>query len=790
MDRWLITFFLGALLSLFFPIVPTLFYLILCIALCFLLFLSSKTRKCCAFVFGAAWMLLHGMYYQQGIEQLTTLLAEQQSKKMLITGTVETIPQQTDTSQRFNFIISAINDQRLASKIKVRLSWKTLKKTVLQGQVWQLSARLKPAHGLANVGSFSYQTWLRKNHLHATGYVVESNDNKLFENSITFRQRLYQQINTQMPEHFLSPLILALTFGERGKLTKQHWQVLQNTATQHLIAISGLHLGLVAGGSFLLLSLLMRFIPLSLLLPVRQQQFLSHFNNKTVVIALTFLITLAFAYLAGFSVPTIRALLMMLIFWLMRFLTVKLSCTRWLLLALCLITLLTPFSLFSTSFWLSFYAVSIIFILLWRFQHIFNMTAETQESLWKKCKSKSRRWFYSLFYLQLGLIALMLPMTIPMNHQLSLMALPANLIAVPWMTLTTIPLSLLSVFLLPINENISQVLLDAAIQSLTLLWVWLQYLSDFSAANISVSASEWLFALVVIILLVSWSVLGLSLRSRLVIPIVFASLLTGGAIYYVDEDIKKKPWQVNVMDVGQGLSVVIEANNQALVYDTGASFPSGFSMADSVVIPYLKNQGYHYIDLLMISHDDNDHAGGLALLTQLFSINQLIYNHPLGNRACLAGDIIDWQFLTIEVFAPQVEIASHNNDSCVVKITDGNRSVLLTGDISAKVEKRLIAEYSSSGQLSVDVLVVPHHGSKTSSSTAFIEEVSPQYAIFSAGFLNRWRMPVESVVNRYHQAGVTTFNTAISGMIQIEMSAEPLKVKTQRTNFWPFWFAN
>ncbi len=788
MDWWLVTFFLGALLSLFFPIVPTLFYLILCIALCFLCFLSPKTRKCCAFLFGATWMLLHGMHYQQGIEQLTTVLTEQQTKKMLITGTVDTIPQQTDTSQRYNFIISAINNQRLTNKIKVRLSWKTVNQTVLQGQSWQLLARLKPAHGLANVGSFSYQTWLRKNHLHATGYVVKSNDNKLLGNSITFRQRLYQQVSTKLPEHFLSPLILALTFGERGKLTKQHWHVLQNTATQHLIAISGLHLGLVASASFLLLSLLMRFMPLSILLSVSQQQFLAHFNNKAIVITLTLFITLAYAYLAGFSVPTIRALLMMLIFWLMRFLKVKLSCTRWLLLALLLITLLTPFSLFSASFWLSFYAVSIIFVLLWRFQHIFNSSVETEGSIWEKYKSKSKKWFHSLLYLQLGLIALMLPMTIPMNHQLSLMSLPANLIAVPWMTLTTIPLSLLSVFFLPLSENISQVLLETAVQSLTVLWIWLQYLSDFSFADITVSNTDWMFVVVVIVLLVFWSVFGLNYRQ--VLFSVLIGLLAGAAFHYVDHDSDKNPWQLNVMDVGQGLSVVIEANNQVLVYDTGASFPSGFSMADSVVIPYLKNQGYHHIDLLLISHDDNDHAGGLALLTQQFDINQLIYNHPLGNRACLADDKIYWQFLSIEVLAPKVERASHNDDSCVVKISDGKRSVLLSGDISSKVEKRLIAEYSFKEQLTADVLVVPHHGSKTSSSTAFIEGISPQYAIFSAGFLNRWRMPVESVVNRYHQAGVATFNTAISGMIQIEMTAEPLNVKTQRTNFWPFWFAN
>lgn len=817
MDWWLITFFLGALLSLFLPAVPTIFSVVLLIVLSCCMFSFAKTRKYTGLTLGAAWLLLHGSVYQNDKQAHSTLDLKQARQAIIIKGEITSIPQLKNKTQRFNFLISHINHIPIEKKNEVRLSWQSVShihfNNVSQGQKWQFKVRLKPAHGLANTGGFSYQTWLRKNGLVATGYVINAKEkalknavkqneiNILLENKASFRHMLYQNVSALLPKHDLSPVILALTFGERSQLTKQHWQVLQNTATQHLIAISGLHLGLVAGGAYLFFSWIIKVLPLHILLSNSLQQRILRFNHQLILIVYTLLFALFYSYLAGFSVPTFRALLMIFLYWLARWLGIKLSTTRLILLTVVFIILFTPFSLFSNSFWLSLYAVCTIFLLLWRFRK--NFSSQYIEN--KHWKNKCKQWFLSLFYLQVGLIFLMIPITVQFNHQLTLLALPANLIAVPWMSFTAIPLSLLAVIFAPISDAISTFFIEASLVCLTLLWQYLTWLSEFSLANIQVSYFDWLYLLGFALLIIWYLFIGLTRRSLALFTLPCIALATMSFID-VNEKIKgERAWKVNVMDVGQGLSVIIETEaqhirtkqteNKVLIYDTGATFPSGFSMAEAVITPYLISQGYQTIDKLIVSHDDNDHAGGLSLLTEHFFVEEIIFNDNKKYSPCLAGNQMNWQGLTIDFLWPNLPIAKHNDDSCVVKISDGKRSVLLTGDISKKIEHQLIHQYDSSSvgehsMLQADILVVPHHGSKTSSSIQFIQHVSPQYAVFSAGFLNRWKMPVASIVERYHQRGVNTFNTAENGMIQFVITPEGIELKTYRQDMWPFWFAN
>ncbi|MEW6991162.1 DNA internalization-related competence protein ComEC/Rec2 [Colwelliaceae bacterium 6441] len=798
MDWWLITFFLGSLLSLFLPIVPTLFYVILFICFTIVFLCSAKTRKFSGLFIGCAWMLLHGEGYQQAKQNHFITSIEQPNKNIAILGKVTSIVQLKQGTQRFNFDITHINQHQLNSPLLVRLSWRNDKNQAFsrlaEGQQWQLLVRLKPAHGLANLAGFSYQSWLRKNNLVATGYVVKSNNHR-FKNTLikpdkTIRQLLYQKIHQLLPPHDLSPFILALTFGERGDLSKAHWQVLKNTATQHLIAISGLHLGLVAAGVFVFFSVLLKHLPLQNLLSQYYQLKIIQLNHQGFVITCTLLFTLFYAYLAGFSVPTLRALLMLLVYWGARGLAIKLSISRLFLLTLFFIVLVAPFSLFSQSFWLSFYAVGLIFALLWRFQPLFSQVNHSDNSRISKCK----KWFSTLCYLQLTLFVLMLPITVQFNHQLSLVSLPANLIAVPWMSLTAIPLSLLSVIFVPISESVASFFIYAALQSLTWLWQYLAWLSEFSLANINVSFSYWLYILALSLMLLAHFFVGIALRYTMLMSLMITLLLM---TYSAQQNTQGDHWQVNIMDVGQGLSVIIEVNDQqklnkksVLIYDTGATFPSGFSMTEAVIIPFLHQQGYQSIDKLIISHDDNDHSGGLSLLLEQFAISQLFYNDQSLAKAlpCNAGEHIKWRQLSIEFLWPSNGLAGHNDDSCVVKISDGKHSVLLTGDISRKVEQQLI--HHSRQKINADILVAPHHGSKTSSSKAFIEAVSPEYAIFSAGFLNRWKMPVDSVVERYEQLNVKTLNTANKGMIRLEITPENIHVLTYREDIWPYWFAN
>ncbi|MDO6447064.1 DNA internalization-related competence protein ComEC/Rec2 [Colwellia sp. 1_MG-2023] len=888
MDWWLITFFLGALLSLFLTTVPTIFCVVLSLVFASALFCWPKTRKYTGFLLGGAWLLYHGAIYQEAKFSFTPTKVNSASAALIVKGKISTIPRLSNNTQRFNFDISHVNDEKLEGEQSVRLAWKSSAHQqvnyLVQGQQWQFKVRLKPAHGLANSGGFSYQSWLRKNHLVATGYVLNDkgnvkttsipvslpktnfvqkskqaktlftnnanvNNNILLENSISLRHLLYQKITALMPAHELSPIALALMFGERSQLNKSHWHVLKNTATQHLIAISGLHLGLVAGGGYLLFSWLITILPLSLLLPgkLKQQALLS--NHQVIVISLTLILVLFYSYLAGFSVPTSRALIMLLFYWAAKAIGIKFSVTRLILLTIFFIILFTPFSLFSSSFWLSLYAVCTIFVLLWRFRRVFSKQQVTEKS-WL---NKSKQWLTALFYLQIGLIFLMMPITVQFSHQLSLLALPANLVAVPWMSITSIPLSLLAVVFAPVSEVIARFFIDASLLSLSLLWQYLTWLSDFSVATITVSVIQWCYLIALTCFIFFFFILDMNKGIALLFCSVFVIL---GLTSFAKQDVQDASWQVNVMDVGQGLSIIIETNlakkntlfihdqnradivkqNQVMVYDTGASFPSGFSMAEAVIEPYLISQGYQRIDKLVISHDDNDHAGGLSLLTDKFKVAELYYNKDsysadnnniindsqdkaqlkyqkkyqnkyqkkaalkkpkfnIKSAHCLAGNTLIWQHLTIEFLWPNTPQASDNDDSCVIKISDGKTSVLLTGDISQKIEQTLIDEYvlkerENQTILKADILIVPHHGSKTSSSNTFIQQVSPMYAVFSAGYLNRWKMPVAEVVERYHQHDITTFNTAELGMIQFIITPENIEVKTQRQDLWPFWFAN
>ena len=387
-----------------------------------------------------------------------------------------------------------------------------------------------------------------------------------------------------------------------------------------------------------------------------------------------------------------------------------------------------------------------------------------------------------------------------LNHQLPLSALFANIIAVPWMSFTAIPLCLLSVVVMPISEALSIFFLKLSLTSLDLIWQWLSYLAS----------QQWLFIEVsqktLIIILIMCCCLFISFFLALPRKLVFTlALLIFWLIYFNQGNQQKNnDWKVSVLDVGQGLSVAIERNGHTVLYDTGASYPSGFNLAESVVFPYFQYRGIKTIDHLILSHADNDHAGGLSFINKQVSLNKLSVNElkfnesskvnkPYNfakNNTCKQGDDFIWQGLTFTVLWPVVIQETENDNSCVIMISDGKYNVLLTGDISRKVEKSLTANKNIAKKLRADVIIAPHHGSKTSSSSRFIKAVSPEAVIFSAGFLNRWHMPNKAVLKRYEEFNVIPYSTAEQGMIQIKIAQQGLEIESYREHINPYWFAN
>ncbi|MDU0355040.1 MBL fold metallo-hydrolase [Paraglaciecola aquimarina] len=250
-------------------------------------------------------------------------------------------------------------------------------------------------------------------------------------------------------------------------------------------------------------------------------------------------------------------------------------------------------------------------------------------------------------------------------------------------------------------------------------------------------------------------------------------------------------WQVNILDVGQGVSVLVIKNNRALVYDVGAKYPSGFNMADAVILPILKAKGIGHIDWLFISHGDNDHAGSLPFLTQGIAVNNLVTN----TDRCQLGFSADWQELNLAVLWPQNPINySDNNGSCVMKISDGIHSVLLPGDIDKSIEQNLVELYGA--QLKSTLLLAPHHGSNTSSTTPFIQTVDPEYVVFSQGFKNRWGFPKADVVTRYLNSGVrhaNLYSISQTGQVRFVFAGQysaKVDILTYRFDLYPYWYAN
>jgi competence protein ComEC len=816
MERWLLTFFIGAILSLFLPIVPDISQIYICFCFAVIFCLIKRLRIYSGLFLGCAWVLSAGFAYQN-IWQVNDIdpsafFGKTITVKGVIANIPKTLSQKTKNEEiiknvsRFNFIVEEVNQQKLKKNIKIRLRWDhkslelsslTKKKAIKQGQQWQLNVRIKPAHGFANVGGFSYQTWLRQKELHATGYVKNTLKNKLIQTQPSYRQQLYLQLNELINSLALKSemdhFIFALTFGERGKITPEQWQVLQATGTQHLMAISGLHLGLIASGAYALMVMCFRYLPFHLLLTQKATFWLVQKNSHLVVFAFSSLIALFYAYLAGFSLPTLRALVMMQIFIGAKLLAVKLTITRWLLLSIVCIILLSPFSLFSVSFWLSVYAVTLILLIIWRCRKLISSSGHSK-------LAKTKAWLSSLFIVQLGLTLFMLPVAALLNHQLPLSALLANIVAVPWMSFTAIPLCLMSVVAMPFSETLALFFLELSLSSLDFIWQWLSYLSSQPWLLIEVSHQT----LVIILALSGLTFVSYFLalpKKTLGTSILLISLFSFVYFIYYQESYD---WQVSVLDVGQGLSIVIERNGRAILYDTGASYPSGFNLAESVVFPYLQYRGITTIDYLLLSHADNDHAGGLAFInkqmaTNKISVNEIKYNQPLEDlgkynfpeiQSCKQGDDFTWQGLTFSVLWPAVIQDKENDNSCVINISDGKYNVLLTGDISRKVERLLVTNNELVIKLKADVIVAPHHGSKTSSSIRFIKGVSPDAVIFSAGFMNRWKMPNKTVLKRYQQLKVNQYSTAEQGMIQIKVAEQSLKIESYREDINPYWFAN
>ncbi len=728
------------------PHLPSLWLLILAPLFILWVFRSRVLwfRVLLCFALGFQWACLQG-----------NLLIKQQlpvayiGKDIVVKGYIASIPQKRDHHVRFDFEIRQwIKPENTTKVSRVRLKWYGYRGPPLEpGDLMALTIRLKPPRNFYNPGSFDYAGWLWQKKILATGYVRNKSHNAHIRKVKTkfalesFRHTLGHLLKNALKDYPLGPVIRGLVLGDRSDMRTKDWELLNRTGTVHLMAISGLHIGLVAGLAFVLFRFLW----------ARSSILCTKLAAPRAAAVFAWGMALAYAALAGFSIPTQRAVLMLAV---VLFAIATLRKTRGsnvLAFSLLLIVLHDPFSVMSAGFWLSFFAVALIYYLL--------ATANRNEF-------RLKSWTRLQIYISIGI----LPLLVLFFQQAPILSPLTNLIAIPWVTIAVIPSALFSTLMLSINPEVGLFCFQIVHYLLEGLWWMLLWFSEqpFSVMHLPRPGYVQLLLGIagLLLLFLPSGVPARWLGLVLCLPIVFT----------VPAKPDMSEFNLTVLDVGQGLSVVVQTRNHILVFDTGPRFSQHFDTGKAVVHPFLQTLGVRRIDRLVISHADNDHKGGLTSLVRLQKTDSLSSSISLNidglqSSRCRAGQSWQWDGVIFEFLYPATQNyqsgLSENDLSCVLLIKSAKHQVLLTGDIEKPAEAILSTKYGE--KLLSTILVVPHHGSKTSSSHELLDAVKPKIAVFPVGWRNKFRFPHAEVLERYKNRGVTIYSTAEHGAIKIKV---------------------
>jgi competence protein ComEC len=694
-----------------------------------------------------------------------TFPAALEGRDVRITGHVLSLPEISDFAIQFDFAIDQLADRQGPDRTgpgKVRLNWYKPYPSIMPGQYLDLTVRLKRPHGYMNPRGFDYEAWLFQQQIRATGYVRSHHPNKqdvstrLTVNSV--RQSLRDRQDVLLETADSNALLLALTIGDQSRITRSQWKTLAATGTGHLISISGLHIGLVAMFTFFVGRWIwplwfrgVMFMPAPL------------FACLLALLAATI-----YAALAGFTVPVQRSWIMIIVFTLPIITGKRIASADSFVLALLVVLLLDPLAVLSTSFWLSYGAVLILLLV-------------PGNTLGGTGTSPLSRWLRTQLFIFIGLITTI----IIWFNQITPVSMIANAIAIPWVSFITVPLVLSGTGVMLIHETAGKYLLEAGGWTLDLVWPLLEYLASLDQFMVTVARPPVL-ALVA-------AITGTALLFMPVgMPLKWLGLFWFLPLFFPQQRLPGHgTFEAVVLDVGQGLAVVVRTRNHLLLYDTGPGFSTGFNAGWAVILPYLQSAGENRIDRLIVSHGDMDHIGGLRDILASIEVTHVSSSvpHRIDFRRverCEAGQSWEWDGIRFEILSPVgADSLTGNNASCVLKVGNGYNSILLSGDMEKKAEMLMLERGTET--INSAVLVAPHHGSATSSSPDFIRAVTPEYAIFSAGFLNRFRLPKQDIMQRYVQAGTKTLNTAETGAISIQFGKGVYTMVTEREQASRFW---
>jgi competence protein ComEC len=686
---------------------------------------------------------------------------ELESVDLRVTGWVVSLPQTSSyRSQRFQFQVETLkhNGVPMPFEGKLRLTWYALFPSLQVGDHWQLTVRLKRPRGLLNPGGFDYERWLYVNGIAAQGYVRQQPKPKHLGQTARYPlQRLRQHVEENFAQQLsASPyrgILTALAVGDRQHIESNQWTVFTQTGTSHLLAISGLHVGLVAGLIFLLVRRIWGWLPgLAIRWP----------SIKAAALA-ALLGAAGYAVLAGFALPTRRAFIMIAVATLAVLWQRPVAASRVLALALMVVLILEPTAPLHGGFWLSFGAVATI---------LYYVAARSQHNL------TLLQWIG----LQLAIFLALLPITLMLFQQMTLLSPLANLIAIPWVSVTVVPLTLLSVLAGVLSETLQYGLLMLAELTLDWLWAFLEWLANLPGARIAwPTPPAWTlwFALPSVALLFGPPGLpGRWLGVLLYLPVLWFPI----KIPYPGE-----VW-FTLLDVGEGLAAVVRTAKHSLVYDTGPWRSAQFNAGSAVLVPFLRRQGVTDVDTLMVSHADNAHMGGARSLLESVQIDRILTSSPFkvpikGAQPCRAGMSWEWDKVRFHILhPPKKNIFFRDDASCVLLVESQFGQILLTGDIGMPAMAAIVDSYGTG--LASQVLVAS--GAREPPTTAFLAAIQPRNVLFSTGYKSRY--PTSATLKRYRATGASILNTARDGAItfrlQEEQPLEPERYRQQVRRYW------
>ena len=655
----------------------------------------------------------------------------------LLEGTIASIPVHHNNKTQFTLALEKINDQPAQGLIQ--LAWYNKAPPLHLGQRWQLDTKIKRPRNFLNPGSYDYVNALGKRHLFWTGY-IHSSKNKLLNGDpalfswLQLRECLGGALTQLAPDKQTAGIIEALTLNLTTHISQDNWELFRRTGTIHLFGISGEHIALISG----LVTFLLRWLWSTSSRRCLKIPSLSMGSVGGLIVALLY------AFLAGFEPPVQRALIGC--FFYTVYCLGKKRFTPWQVwrYALFGVLCLEPHAVLMQGFYFSFLAVACLFL--------------TQQR-WRL------KGYKGTLALQLSCLIGLMPLTLYWFSYGSINGFIANLFAIPLVGLLIVPLALITMMFSSFSW--SWVLMKPLSWLVALLFKGLVWTEQLAVINLIWPINSIVFVVSLMGALLIWVLLPIRPFKYLALLWFILPLYPPRPLIQAGEAL------VQVLDVGQGLAVSIRTQNHAVLYDTGDQFFQGSDLGAMVILPFYQATGVKKVDKIVISHPDKDHRGGLKSVETGIPVSELLVNDPQSyDHGTNCHDYPEWQWdgVTFRFFPIHESFNDKNNNSCVLQVSNSMGSLLLTGDIEKLGEDYLVRTYGS--QLESTLFIVPHHGSKTSSSYRFLLEVSPLYAIASLGFDNRFHFPHAKTLANMSALHIPLFRTDECGMVAIKLPAK------------------